>query len=135
MVQNARSKIWDPAIIIKKCDEPRSFIVQFQDGRRFRRTSYHLRKLPADFVMKSNQKLPRIFPLLDKQSSNQENISSPSRNEPLPESHREELRQSMSPLMGFSSNENTVDEETWYSPVAAPRRSNRAKKPVQRLNL
>ena len=39
------SKTWKPAVVIKRCEEPRSFIVKTENGKTFRRNCHHLHQI------------------------------------------------------------------------------------------
>ena len=39
------SKTWKPAVVMKKCEEPRSFIVKTENVKTFRRNRRHLRQI------------------------------------------------------------------------------------------
>lgn len=43
-VRMQRGDVWQPAVIIKEHEQPRSFIVQTQDGKTYRRNRKHLLK-------------------------------------------------------------------------------------------
>ena len=43
MYQDATSKKWYPAKIVKRCEEPRSYIITTEDGVQYRKTQKHLK--------------------------------------------------------------------------------------------
>ena len=43
MYQYATTKKWYPATIIKRCEEPRSYIISTEEGTQYRRTQRHLK--------------------------------------------------------------------------------------------
>ena len=43
MYQDATTKKWYPATIIKRCEEPRSYIISTEEGTQYRRTQRHLK--------------------------------------------------------------------------------------------
>ena len=45
-VQDHRDGTWTVAKVIKKCDEPRSFVVETPNGSRIRRNRRHIRDIP-----------------------------------------------------------------------------------------
>ena len=55
MYQDATTKKWYPAKIVKQCDEPRSYIISTEDGVQYRKTQKHLKPFqlrPQTFIMK-----------------------------------------------------------------------------------
>ena len=44
---NKADKTWHPGVIIRRCDNPRSYIVETPNGTRLRRNRTHLRAVPA----------------------------------------------------------------------------------------
>ena len=40
------SKTWKPAVVIKRCEEPRSLIIKTENGKTFRRNRQHLHQTP-----------------------------------------------------------------------------------------
>ena len=60
-ILDKNTKTWCPATITKKCEEPRSYIVQTPNGTNLRRNRSHLRELmtgPITHVTSNNEELP-----------------------------------------------------------------------------
>lgn len=45
--QSMRTKKWEPATVISKCEEPRSYVVKTADGSTYRRNRKHLKEIPG----------------------------------------------------------------------------------------
>ena len=52
------SKVWKPATVVKHHHTPRSYVVQAEDGRKYRRNRQHLRVCPAPGHDSLNGELP-----------------------------------------------------------------------------
>jgi len=52
------SKLWKPATVVKHHHTPRSYVVQAEDGRKYRRNRQHLRVCPAPGHATVNAELP-----------------------------------------------------------------------------
>ena len=55
------SKVWKPATVVKHHHTPKSYVVQTEDGRKYRRNSQHLRVCPAPGHGAVNAELPSFF--------------------------------------------------------------------------
>ncbi len=56
-VLNKDRGTWHPAIVLQKCDEPRSYIVQTPNGNKIRRCRSHLRELYNPHMRKTIKKI------------------------------------------------------------------------------
>ena len=52
------TKVWKPATVVKHHHTPRSYVVQAEDGRKYRRNRRHLRVCPAPGHDSLNRELP-----------------------------------------------------------------------------
>lgn len=64
-----KGRNWEPAVIIQKAHEPRSYIVKDENGRTYRRNASHLRKSKLPYVNKS-QLNEDLLPYSDSDVSN-----------------------------------------------------------------
>ncbi|CAB4027174.1 Transposon Ty3-G Gag-Pol poly [Paramuricea clavata] len=67
------SKEWKPATLVRHHHTPRSYVVQTEDGRNYRRNRQHLRVCPA---LGSDSDDQTIAPAVDKEMSSPENADS-----------------------------------------------------------
>ena len=64
------SKEWKPATVVRHHHTPRSYVVQTENGRKYRRNRQHLRVCPA---LRSDSDDHTIAPAVDKEMSSPEN--------------------------------------------------------------
>ena len=151
-VQHPTSGYWEPAMIHKCTDDPRSYIVQDANGRVIRRNRQHIREIPKPAEDNSSAQIPgnginkKAVPqtpspvrnLVDKHSEVPQRPSAPQCNDNSPSAIAPPVAQPPQVPHSTAKPNPTPSAKQQSKPIARPpveTRSGRVVKPVTKMNI